>query len=78
MTERFRVEVETAGVGGVALIIERPDLTRWQQEKADAIIAEALAGLTHDERLMLLALVVEDYADDLAYQRVCQKRGLLL
>ena len=78
MSGRYRLEVEEAGVGGFTLILERPDLTRKQQALADRIIGDAMSGLSRNEQLAILALVAQDYADDLAYQRVCRQRGLLL
>ena len=78
MSTRFRVEVEEAGVGGVALVLDRPDLTPAQQAAVRDIVEPVLASLTHDERLALLAVLVEQYADERAYERVCEQRGLLL
>jgi len=75
---RFRVEVETAGVGGVALVLDRPELTPSQQEAMHRIVDPVLAPMSHDERLALLAVLVEQYADERAYERVCAQRGLLL
>lgn len=74
---RFRIEVETAGVGGVAVIVDEVELTPAEREVLDRVIDETIGSLSHHDRMAVLSYLVEHQADDLAYRRVCERNGWL-
>ncbi len=87
MSDRIRVQIDD-GHGTTALIADRAvlsSLTRREQIRlralVDGVVAELRVAGGWDAsyaRQCLLAEVARQYADELAYERVCERKGLLL
>lgn len=81
MTEPFMVTVENRGLSVRRMVPPVPvaDLDRVEPA-VKALIAEIAAerGLWPDQvAIMLASQLVLDEADDAAYRRVCERKGLL-
>jgi len=80
MTEPVRCRVECADIQTGSVIVQYVDLplqiTAAQRDHLEEATAALLAetGLNHAQVMVLL---MEDIADTEAYQRVCERRGLL-
>lgn len=82
--ETFRIEVADQ-YGAVALVIDPPAMTARQRARLGELAGQAirgmagLSGVVNEDhaREILLTELVRQYADELAYERVAEQRGVL-
>jgi hypothetical protein len=83
VTGRIRVEVEDRH-GVAAEVFDPPALAPRQRDQLAALagglvhdVAQALGRSEEHARLVILAVVMRSRADEAAYERVAESRGLL-
>lgn len=75
--ERFRFEVEDSKRGGVILYIDVHDPDPALDEIAAHAVAELEAVGVRDARMLLASELAFRLADERAYEREAQRRGVL-
>jgi hypothetical protein len=82
--ETFRIEVADQ-YGAVALVIDPPATTARQRARLDELAGQAIRGMAKipgivnedHAREILLSELGRQHADQLAYERVAEQRGVL-